>query len=756
MRPILLRSAMPACIALSALLTAGPAMAQDTYWLLDGNKHFNTRTHAITPNSSVAPASNPHVRTVYDAGGEELFSYGELDIMWYGVSPNYVGSGEDLGGQQAFAIPFAACKQYYVLNAHLHNHESHASDLTLVKVDASAPGAPKVYAPITLAGNTNAHTMAYYQGHPSYFGAAAARLNADGSRYIYHLTGNTTSTACNLFRFKVNRDGTLPTEVIPLGQTVYDHDTIALGLPLCRQGARIKMAPDGQSMAYTDPSGKLVTYNIATATATSYNVNCLGMAEATLSNGTRRWFVSTGTEMGYVTEGNASSYTMISTTIGKNSEIAEGRDGQFYVAYGTPGTTPGELWSFDATAEAFLATGAYVMGVNGAVPTAYSFGNNVEGSDINAASGVIDTPAVVGINGDVNTSVLQVLSCKPIILENIAHTASTAYVLSISQVNGGGTTLIYHSGAIPVHGYFSSADLHSLTTYLAGNPGIYDVRIIYINSCGANITVTRRIEVLAAPVPSMGIEGSYQTKTSTGSPTVTTVNFGPFTTAPVATVPASPLTVGRTSTIFSVGSASTGGGTATAVCTLEVHIDKAVGGAWVNDIIPYSLYANQCNPWTPPPSMSIGSFSDANGDPFFVAANAPTGSIWRIRIGITNECSTLWRALPFQIGARPTATAFGYLREAGQGAIDEENSVGFAPMPFGNTVTAHLQLTAAAKATMRIFSIDGRLMATPLNDVVMQEGSQNLRIETASWPAGVYFYDCTIGDQHYNGKLAKQ
>lgn len=358
-------------------------------------------------------------------------------------------------------------------------------------------------------------------------------------------------------------------------------------------------------------------------------------------------------------------------------------------------------------------------------------------------------PAVLGINGDTNTSTLQVLICKPIMLQNFSGTNSAWYRIEVYTRGLSQVFVIYNSGNVP--GPFSSVDLHSLLHLVPGN---YDIGIYFGNDCGVE-SASRSIEVIAAPVASLGISGSYQTRANTTAPVVTT-NFGPVTTAPDPIVPANPLTVGRSGTIFNTSSSTGGGTTGTAICGLEVHLDQAVGGAWVNDVIPAVPYTNPCASWNTPPPIPIASLSDIYGDPFFTAANAPAGSIWRIRMGITNECSTLWRALPFQIGVKPTATTPGYVRGTIPGISAKENNIHFTPVPFSSQLSARLQMTKEAKVSIHIFSVDGRLLASPLQDQLLPAGSQNLDIDAGIWPAGLYFYDCSIDGEHFKGKLIKE
>lgn len=725
-----------------------PAVAQDTYWPLDGNKKFNTSNNGvISITGNEIPIDYPvrAPRTIFTNNGAVLFNFGE-----YFSGMLFAGIGfSSNNARQAFAIP-GQCNKYGVVDfggvsAPHGNYLTYSIvDVTGVTNDINTTNIP----------SQSSLTYLHYAASAVYYSAIAGKLNSDGTRYLYYMNNEPGSWYNTMYRFTIDFNGNINTTPV----------TLNTGLP--QGGGSMKISRDGNTIAYVNASSNVVVYDIVSNSYSTYTGVTIGsgltggLEQVTIGT-QRRWYISTGSSMGYITEGGG--YTQLSTSEGIHSDLALGVNGQMYYAQGDPATASGQLRRFNPGSAFFSPvsiSGALIAGKNWN-NTCYSFGNQVAGENTNSFSiGSIGTPTI-SVNGNTAGGIFDVLDCKPIILANASGTVGSYFQIRIYE-NVNQTSVLRDETGI-IYGNFGSVDLRSLNSlspvannWLSNHPGWYTIIVSYSSPCGGTQYAYKDIRVNAGPAGSLGISGTYQTKANSAPTTpVVTHNFGLFTDTPLVTVPVNPWpVVGRSATIFNISS-NTGVTAGTAVCTLEVHIDQAVGSAWSNDVIDPILYINNCAGLQPPPPMPISGFVDANQDPFFTSANATPGSIWRIRVGLTNDCGTLWRAMPFQFGAKPTASASGYIREAGAGELGKDD-LAFAPVPFGNSVTATLSLAEDARVSMRILGVDGRVVSAPYQDKHMSAGSTQLSIETAGWPAGVYFYECTVNGRKLNGKIIKQ
>lgn len=748
-----LTTALHLCSSLllpALLLTAGAAQAQDTYWGLAGNKSFNTQTQAITTitgTTSALEAINPGARCIFDASGNVLFGVANQALYyqdeWTEIIP-YNTARKEYG--QVMPVP-NQCRKFKVWRFRYGiAPNSLALEVCHLNMSTTSPDAPYPYA--------DSVTTLEVAGYRS--GAVAGALNADGSRYLYFMKlYGFPDIKFALSRYTINANGSVnPTPVVL--STTLPSDYVSGGdWPV----VKMRLSQDGQTLAYLTNTNKLVTVPLLSSgvgTPTQYNEVAVGFEQATTSGGERRWYYTTGSAIRYVVEGIATSSLVNSTASYGKTDLALGRNGYLYGASGTPSAgTAGTLYRFlPGTTSISTVTGAQIAGLS-ADSSYYLFGNQVAGENINTASTTAMGSFTVSLNGDATNNTINMLDCLPMTLAHVSGTQGTWFKIVISKFISNAWSVVDNTGN--VYGTFSSVDLQNLsslssqaTNYLATqSSGTFKVEIFYGSSC-ASTSVSRQFTISAGPVATLAIEGEYQTKANNSPLTqVVTTPFGPYTDAPSATVPVNPLTVGRNNTIFTVAGGSTGD-----LCELEVHLDQAVSGAWVSDIVAPIIYSVSCSTWNPPP-IFMSSFADENGDPYLTATTAPAGSIWRVRMAISNECGTLWRALPFKIGAKPTATAFGYLRERGETTL-EETGVSFAPMPFGNKLGVVLSLEDASRVSLRIYSMDGRVIGTAANDQAYEAGTHTLDIETAAWPSGVYFYDCNIGGRRFSGKLIRQ
>lgn len=480
---LLMRRLRNTC-ALTALLLPSTVFAQDNYWLLDGFSRVNTANNAVA-SSPVGPYSLSNVRTVYDASGNEVFTYAGGAVATQG-GQGITSTTADR--QQAFPIP-GKCKQYYILG--VSRNSPHNSPVTLTRIDASGAGTPVQTSTSTLTNLAHSN-----------YGAIAGKQDASGNRHIYCLTTSfTVTSSCYLYRYTIAADGS----VGPL----YKVDSF---LPKCSGNTQIKMAPDQNSLAYTDESGNLVTYNFISRNHTSYGIPALGMAEANVGPA-RRWFVSTGDTtlgLGYFTEGNT-AFTTISTTDGINSEIAQGKLAQgnisfLYIANGNPATGTGTLRcfpSFFVTTPGFTTIpGAQIAGVNDIyTPTAYSFGNNVEGEDINVSQTPTVSFTLNNMTGT-NTAPGTIWVCPGMIGAPLNITVGGMHYNNYTDCRQFGTliggvftpsgptlcTLRMNGTVTPSATYSTSVSVGSVQTHMKVDVEVVDV-------CGNKVTNTQYFEI---------------------------------------------------------------------------------------------------------------------------------------------------------------------------------------------------------------------------------------------------------------------
>lgn len=746
------------CVLTSLLFTA--ARAQDNYWLLDGNKYVNTATQSAVYNAGlVGPASNPHVRTVYDASGNEVFSYGANDVTWY---TSNLGIG---GGVQAFPIP-GACKQYYVLNV-FPEHGPHVTDMTLTKIDASGGGMPVTSTPVTLVGS-----MAAYSGHPFWYGAVAAPMNPDGSRYVYHMSGDINNSVCYLYRFTVAANGTIN----------YTPTLISSSLPL--GGGRMKMSPDGQSLAYTNTSGQLVTYNISTNTATSYGKTALGKAQV-MVGGVRRWYVSTGTDLGYFIEGNT-TFMPVNSTNGINSDIAQGKDGYVYVANGNPAAGTGSLvyfWPASATPSFSPVTGAQVLGVNGASPTAYSFGSQVEGEDINLSQ----TPASVSFTLNNVT--------PPPTAPGIIWVCGGTTTVPLNATIGGQHTQYYfsyqygtYSGGVftPTTGLTSVGPIAGFgptyTTPFWVGSGATFMRVTFTvyGACGNNISKTQLYEIKPVSVLANYTKpGCISSGIPCSKPIQTTL---PITTAaptPSSSIPTFRGNVDAATGYMGAGNCGMYGINTNGNWTVSVYeVDDATGVRKIRSGItaPTIAYFTGSGSASGVTYFNQNSYAfDGSNPPFYndVTTNYGDGPYFsdfyswsRTNGSLATDFGTRVYCAEMVV-TEPTSgcsvTNKSYFKIAVNGSFsngsnakpgrgDEEGQTQGSVYPNPVTTTLGIAIPAGtAHASVRLMDHTGRVI---LENEPLRNGRNTLDVQHL--PAGIYFYQLSVDGQEQHGKVVKQ
>jgi len=357
------------------------------------------------------------------------------------------------------------------------------------------------------------------------------------------------------------------------------------------------------------------------------------------------------------------------------------------------------------------------------------------------------------VNGQAvnTTTAVNVYNCHPI---TFAQNASTTGFLGyqVEVLNNTGLP-VYNSGYITATPP-ASFDLRNMCATINSNTncdyldpvnnhtGVYQVRYTVFNGC-VNDIQTGLINIMAPPSSSMSIQTNARRKPSNQSVVYTSAS----------TNVAAPDTVGPLSTTFILNSNST---TTASICSYTYSLEQYSGGTWV-PVGPATTSLSNCASTTPvTESISIndlGPYDPITGDPFFYsAANAPTNSVWRMKVDLTNDCATNSYYAVFVINR------LTFKRDA-----DEENAViaknadrvQFAPVPFKNSVSATITLSETSKVSMKVYTMDGRLV-NEMKETEMQAGQQFQTIQTDSWASGIYFYQCTIGKEVFTGKIVKE
>jgi|GEM_PF-6590532 len=485
------------------------AGAQDTYWALDNNHMVLTKSAFafLTPQHANLPQYDfhQHRNVVFDHNGHLMFQ-GDLQ----GGSSMSAYSIQGLG--QVVPIP-TSCRKYVSIEAG-PSGPPWGHYVKFRVIDASpVPGGmnPPIVSP---------YYGGHYQGGTSmWFGVVAAKLNSDGSRFVYHLDENLGTWSSRLERYTIDPWGNNPgaaTVIVPSG------------LP---HGNHLEIAPDGQSLGWCTRNGQFVTYNLATQALTFYNgfswemgdngdvdyYKTKGIEAAVLPNGERRWFLSNSTEAGFVVESLPGSYSQISSGAkGANTCYALGQNGKLYFAYPQPGSAPGapaDIYFTYADIPAGWDVGWYSSQVANAQISVthgsskmYWFGNHVAGEDINSSTGVSQGAATASTLSIGNLTIASgpsnpqdIVVCTGMPLYYTPHYAGIGMNNSTMMVTAtlghwdpNDATIFIADKEGPKIEMISSEfprDIFSDFPHLAGENGLVEIQIWLTTPCGQSFPV---------------------------------------------------------------------------------------------------------------------------------------------------------------------------------------------------------------------------------------------------------------------------
>jgi len=75
------------------------------------------------------------------------------------------------------------------------------------------------------------------------------------------------------------------------------------------------------------------------------------------------------------------------------------------------------------------------------------------------------------------------------------------------------------------------------------------------------------------------------------------------------------------------------------------------------------------------------------------------------------------------------------------------------PNPFNPTTTIEFELPAESKVVLKIYNILGEEVATLLDNITMDEGSQSVEFNAINFASGVYFYRLETSGIGENGEI---
>jgi hypothetical protein len=86
-------------------------------------------------------------------------------------------------------------------------------------------------------------------------------------------------------------------------------------------------------------------------------------------------------------------------------------------------------------------------------------------------------------------------------------------------------------------------------------------------------------------------------------------------------------------------------------------------------------------------------------------------------------------------------------------ASSSGSAVSLSPNPLNPEATLSFHTAEAGTVSVRLFDLQGRLVATPLRSTVMGAGEHSVRISGQTLPSGVYYYRIERGGSATNGRL---
>lgn len=498
MKRKIILTALAAALALPTL-----SHAQARYWSVftsgAGSKKFDLSTtpasiSAISPQSGASTKRN-YENSAFDLNGNLVFSV--YDGRLYNSSGSLVTSLEAANSEiEIINIPCQKLK-YLIIYWRFNNDPGGTNyDLIVREVDASGP-AISVGSVSELLHNV---TTTYNAG------IVAGKANGDGSRYVYSIERNVSSTSGYIKRWTFYPDGTHSSAT-----------TLTSSAPvLCGSNNIVELTPDGDNIYYVGDgtfSNRLYIYNISGNSFSYRQVPTKSGAGQAVIKGleyapsTGNYYVSyvmihtaTATNVGgigYWDESSSATFVdNTSTDINyfAYGDLEYGKNGLMYLCAtdGDPNNTPGstvksKIASIDPTvngAPAYLTSGASFIYNGGSYNggSCFYICNQIDGENY---SQWWPKPAIK-VYGDYPASdaILDVFTCGSGVIDIVAEPLpGHELAISVYEIDGSGDRgeLQFTETLLEYPGTVNLLELNG--GFLASNPGDYSVDVFYTDPC---------------------------------------------------------------------------------------------------------------------------------------------------------------------------------------------------------------------------------------------------------------------------------
>lgn len=292
----------------------------------------------------------------------------------------------------------------------------------------------------------------------------------------------------------------------------------------------------------------------------------------------------------------------------------------------------------------------------------------------------------------------------------------------------------------------------NITPYFAGAAtGWYGIKVTVSNGCGTPTTWQRYMYVvMSAPLSGTVTSG-------TGLNTGAIASYG----VTDGSTYASRQVEGRTSGYFYANPAFSTTSAPVSSCHYQPILYKVIGGVkasspiWTGSVTAVACTTSGYIPVVTMPMLGFapsGSGYSWTGPIWSNLTLTPSGSDWCMTLVLTNNCGssttdryfTLNDAIAYRDGNNNALTS-----------IEGIDKIQFVPVPFDKGVTINLNLAEAAKTSLVITAVDGRVISTEWENEPMQNGATQRTINTEKWAPGLYFYKFTVNGKSYSGKIQK-
>jgi len=480
------------------------------------------------------------------------------------------------------------------------------------------------------------------------------------------------------------------------------------------------LATGGSSFADGTFAGLLLTPPTATNIAYCRNAAASPLTATPFSGNTLLWYTVATGGTGSATAPTPSTTTVGTTTYYVSQVTAAGYESDRTAitvtihALPTPSITAGGPTTFCAGGNVSLSTGTF---------TAYAW----------SSGGGTAQNTTISIGGNVTVTVTDANGCQG----TSAPTSITVNPLpSMPTISAGGPTSFCTGGSVVLTSNQTSGNVWSTTettqAITVSTSGNYTVTYTDGNGCSATSNATT-VNVSSSPAPTVQITGNItlcqgDMVTLTSSPADTYLWSNGATTQSITVG-----TAGLYNVTVTNSDACNGTGQSSDV-TVVVNPVPTAAGAIGSQTGATVVFTNT--------STGATSYTWNFGDLSSSSAVAPT------HIYAANGNYTV--TLIATNGSCSDTTTINVTVAVGIDEINNISGVNLFPNPANDIATVTIALTESAKVSVNIFDVTGKLINTVYNGQ-MNAGSNNVTIETADMPSGIYF--TTINSGKYSKTL---